>query len=95
MSIKSLYSWLSCEFTTGKPEAAYLRRIIKLEHPEFNNQQISEEITSRQHAAEKRELQVLRETLKGEEIKIDDLIDSKALTEAEDELKDELFRRIN
>lgn len=77
----------------ANPSANYLRRIIKLEHPDYDGKQISDEIAHRQHMSEKVELVKLRKAMEGQEVKLTDLLDYKILEEAEDEIKAELEKQ--
>ena len=74
----------------AEPEANYLRKIIKLEHPEFTDKQISDEITRRQNIANKTELNKLRRLMADTEITLEQLVDSEAMKEARNEMEREL-----
>lgn len=82
----------------AKPKASYLKRIIKLEHPEFNKDQINIEISKRQLIAEKNRVAELRKSLKNKKLGYEQLISSDAydlakkelITEAKELYKDEL-----
>ena len=74
----------------AEPEANYLRKIIKLEHPEYNDKQISDEISRRQNIANKSELNKLRRTMANTEITFEQLVDSEAMKEARNEMEREI-----
>lgn len=74
----------------AKPEASYLRRIIKLQSPGLSDKEISEEIQSRQNIAEKIELYKLRKNMEGKEVKFEDLINIDSLKETKDTMTSEL-----
>ena len=56
------------------PHERYLKRIIKLEHPEFDKKQISEEVQRRQIDAEKTEISKMRKAMKDKPIEYKELV---------------------
>ena len=74
----------------AKPEASYLRRIIKLEKPGLSDKEISEEIQFRQNIAEKIELHNLRRNMEGKQVNLEDLINIDSLKETKDTMISEL-----
>lgn len=72
------------------PHERYLKKIIKLEHPEFNKSQIEEEVKKRQLTAEKVEIAKLRRAYAGKEVKIEDLLCQEYLDKAKSQLLEDL-----
>ena len=56
------------------PHERYLKRIIKLEHPEFDKKQIAAEVKQRQINAEKAEISRMRKAMKDKPIEFKDLV---------------------
>ena len=74
----------------ARPEVPYLAKIIKLENPDLSSKELAEAIEKRQKRAEKRQLQLLRHEMVGQNIEIKDLIDVDLLKETENQMKREL-----
>ena len=56
------------------PHERYLKRIIKLEHPEYDKKQIEAEVKKRQITAEKEEVSKLRKSMKNKPIEYKELV---------------------
>ena len=72
------------------PKANYLKRIIKLEHPEFTKEEIKAEVEVRQTLAEKKMVAKLRQEMKGKNVSIKELVDADALNDARKNISKEL-----
>ena len=92
---KAYNNWIAKKASTGgfdradlraMPDKGYLKRIVKLEHPEFDKEQIKAEVETRQIIAEKRMLAKLRNEMKGKDVTIDSLVDIDALNDAKKQL---------
>lgn len=71
------------------PKADYLRRIIKLENPEFTDQEIAAEVSKRQMLAERKVIAEVREQMQGKTIKTSELISKDIFDEAKKQLIEE------
>lgn len=104
LSVNTLFNnWMSAIASTGllkradlsaMPDKKYLKRIIKLEHPEYNKDQITAEIFKRQTIAERTAISKLRETLKDSKINTSELICKDLLDIAEKQLTGE-YKKAN
>ena len=70
------------------PHAAYLRRLVKLEHPEFNKEQISKEVEKRQYRAKDEALRIARERDKNRVFQSSELVDNVAIEQAKADVKE-------
>ena len=68
----------------AKPHEKYLTRIIKLEHPEWNKNQIENEVKQRQIDAEKAEVHRYRQIMRDKQIEIKDLVCQDYIDKAEE-----------
>lgn len=99
LSVNTLFNnWMSAIASTGllkradlsaMPDKKYLKRIIKLEHPEYNKDQITAEIIKRQTIAERTAISKLRNSLKDTNIQTSELICKDLLDVAEKQLTNE------
>ena len=74
----------------AQPHERYLTRIIKLEHPDWDNKQIQAEVKKRQLDAEKAEIRRFRELMKDKPIEIKELVSQDYYDKAENQLLEEL-----
>ena len=72
------------------PKANYLKRVIKLEHPEFTKDEIKAEVEVRQNLAEKKMTALLRKEMKDKKIDLKELLDVDAIKDAKKEIGEEL-----
>lgn len=72
------------------PKANYLKKIIKLEHPDFNSEQIQAEIDRRQNVAERKRIGEKRVELKDSSIEYKELISQDALDDAKKKMTEEI-----
>jgi len=70
----------------AKPHERYLKRIIKLEHPEFNDKQVAEMVKIRQIDAEKRVIAAKRVEYKDKKVSINDMMCQDTLDKAKEDL---------
>lgn len=75
---------------SAAPKSKYLKQIIKMEHPEFNANEIEAEVLKRQSNAEKRKVGELRFALKDKPVEYKELVSKDSLDEAAKQLKVEL-----
>lgn len=75
------------------PKANYLKRIIKLEHPEFNQEQLNAEIIRRQTLAERKVVAEYRNKMKDKTIEIKELLCKDSLDNAEKQIVDEIKKK--
>ena len=97
---KKFNNWMAKCASTGNfgeaydlraiPKANYLKKIIKLEHPEFNSEQIRNEIIKRQAMAERQVVAKARQELKNKNIDFKDLISADTISEAKKDFVKEL-----
>ena len=66
------------------PDAKYLKRIIKLEHPEYDKKQIQTEIKKRQVQAEKSEISRMRRVMKDKPVEMKDMLSQDYLDAAKE-----------
>ena len=64
----------TCADLRACPHERYLKKIIKLEHPEFEKEQIDEEVKRRQLKAEKAEVKRMRNVMKDKPIEYKELV---------------------
>ena len=72
------------------PHERYLKQIIKLEHPEWSDEQISKEVKIRQTVAEKDEIAKQRKLLKDTSIETKELLCQDYMEKAKNEIFEEL-----
>lgn len=99
LSVNTLFNnWMSTIASTGllkradlsaMPDKKYLKRIIKLEHPEYTKDQLTAEIIKRQTLAERKAVANLRATLKDSKINNSELLCKDLLDIAENQLTTE------
>lgn len=97
---KQFNNWVAQQASTGAwgefydlralPKESYLKRIIKLEHPEFNKEQIKAEILKRQSAGEKTVVNDYRNKFRDKPVEWKELLSKDALDDARKDLKKDL-----
>ena len=75
---------------SAAPKASYLKKIINLEHPEYDSEQVQAEINRRQNAAERRKIGEMRVELKDKNIDYKELISQDSLDNAKKKLTEEI-----
>lgn len=75
---------------SATPKAKYLKQIIKLEHPEFNSEEVQSEIVKRQTLAERRKVAEFRKTMKDKPIEYKDIVCKDSLDNATKDLTKEI-----
>ena len=73
----------------AKPHERYLTKLIKLEHPDWDEKQIDAEVKRRQVNAEKSEIRRYRQLMKDKSIDIKDLVCQDYMDKAENKFFDE------
>ena len=76
------------------PTERHLKRIIKLEHPEYDKKQIAAEVKKRQVDAEKNEISKLRKSMKDKPIEYKELVCQDYIDEAKKQFFNE-FKKVN
>ncbi len=71
------------------PKAKYLKKIIKLEHPDWDKKQINAEVTNRQNDAERNIVKEYRAKLTNKQVDIKELVSADSLDKAKKELTEE------
>lgn len=92
--------WMAKQASTGAfgeiydlramPKAKYLSKIIELEHPEWNHEQVQSEVVKRQEFAERRIVGEHRVNLRDKQVDIKDLVSKDSLDDAKKELTKEI-----
>ena len=75
------------------PKANYLKKIIKLEHPEFTKEEVQAEIVRRQNQAEKKVVAQMRLEMKDKAIEYKELLSKDALDGAKKNLVEDLQKQ--
>ena len=76
------------------PHERYLKRIVKLEHPEYDKKQVAAEVKKRQITAEKEEVSRLRKSMKDKPIEYKELVCQDYIDEAKKQFFKE-FKTVN
>lgn len=95
--------WMAKGASTGRwgeaydlraiPKANYLRKIIELEHPEWNNEQVQAEVVKRQEFAERKIVGEYRYNLRDKQVDIKELVSKDSLDKAKKQLKEEVEKK--
>ena len=86
----SVGGWGPTYDLSAAPKANYLKKIIKLEHPEYTSEQIQAEVIKRQSLAERKVIGKFRLELKDKPIEIKELVSQDSIDSVTKKMREEI-----